>query len=202
MNWRNVVRVWGIGRGRLLGVHRRRRWGLVVARLIARYAIVRRSPDGRWVSVRLREILMLWCVVKSHATNSPALVFHKRKPSHSELSGRLAATTSWYAFAQCPASRTRGATANCPLWADGQLRTVGTMTDTPIVSTDSRSRMVFPGRPNQMFVRRDFEDGSILLEPAQVVTAAQAEYDRSPELRELLTRAAAAPTVERTYTRR
>ncbi|GAT02550.1 uncharacterized protein RMCFA_2662 [Mycolicibacterium fortuitum subsp. acetamidolyticum] len=79
---------------------------------------------------------------------------------------------------------------------------MGTMTDTPIVSTDSRSRMVFPGRPNQMFVRRDFEDGSILLEPAQVVTAAQAEYDRSPELRELLTRAAAAPTVERTYTRR
>ncbi|MDV7193306.1 hypothetical protein [Mycolicibacterium fortuitum] len=31
-------------------------------------------------------------------------------------------------------------------------------------------------------------------------SAAQAEYDRSPELRELLTRAADAPTVRRTYT--
>jgi hypothetical protein len=44
---------------------------------------------------------------------------------------------------------------------------------------------------------RENEDGSILLEPARVVTEAQLEYDESPELQSLLSRAATSKTVSR-----
>lgn len=57
--------------------------------------------------------------------------------------------------------------------------------------------MVLPGHPNQRYVIRENADGSLLLEPAQVVTEAQREYDSDPELRELLTRATASPTIRR-----
>ncbi|MGH3959377.1 hypothetical protein [Mycobacterium sp.] len=73
---------------------------------------------------------------------------------------------------------------------------------TMIVETDDRSRVVLPGHPNQRFVLRENDDGSLLLQPARVVTEAQHEYDSDPELRELLSRAAAAPTVRRARRRR
>jgi hypothetical protein len=72
---------------------------------------------------------------------------------------------------------------------------------TAIVQTDSRSRLVLAGHPNQMFQVRENEDGSILLLPARVVTEAQAEHDESPELQDLLRRAVASPTVKRRRSR-
>jgi len=66
-----------------------------------------------------------------------------------------------------------------------------------LVQTDSRSRVVLTGHPNEQFVVQENDDGSILLQPARVVTEAQAEYDDSPELRELLSRATSSPTVRR-----
>lgn len=71
-----------------------------------------------------------------------------------------------------------------------------------MVETDDRSRVVLPGHPNQQFVVRENADGSLLLQPAQVTTNAQREYDRDPELRELLSRATASPTVRRARQRR
>lgn len=71
-----------------------------------------------------------------------------------------------------------------------------------VVETDNRSRVVLPGHPNQRFVAQDNEDGSILLEPAWVVTEAQLEYDSDPELRALLERAVGSPTVTRSRRRR
>jgi hypothetical protein len=65
-----------------------------------------------------------------------------------------------------------------------------------LVETDGRSRVVIPGHPNQRFVVQENADGSVLLEPARVITDAQHEYD-NPELRELLARAAASPSVTR-----
>ena len=44
---------------------------------------------------------------------------------------------------------------------------------------------------------RENEDGSILLQPARVVTEAQHEYDQSPELQLLLSLAAKSKTVRR-----
>lgn len=73
---------------------------------------------------------------------------------------------------------------------------------TTVVETDSRSRVVLPGHANQRFLVQEHEDGSILLQPAVVVSQAQLEYDTDPELRELLARAAKSPTVRRSYTRR
>lgn len=70
-----------------------------------------------------------------------------------------------------------------------------------LVRTDSRSRVVLPGHPDQMFQMQENADGSILLQPARVVTAAQAEYDESPELQELLSRAMASPTKKRRRSR-
>ena len=63
------------------------------------------------------------------------------------------------------------------------------------VETDSRSRVVLPGHPNQVFLLHEREDGSIFLEPAQVISDAQLEYDRSPELQKLLARAMTSPRV-------
>lgn len=65
------------------------------------------------------------------------------------------------------------------------------------VETDARSRVVLPGHPNEQFLLEELWDGSIRLEPARVVSEAQLEYDTTPELRELLARAAASGRVER-----
>ncbi len=65
------------------------------------------------------------------------------------------------------------------------------------VETDDRSRVVLPGHSNQRFVVEEFADGSLLLQPARVITEAQHEYDSDPELRELLSRATSSPTVRR-----
>jgi len=73
---------------------------------------------------------------------------------------------------------------------------------TIIVETDNRSRVVIPGHSNERFVVQENADGSVLLQPARVVTEAQLEYDSNPELRDLLDRASAAPTVRRSRQRR
>jgi hypothetical protein len=65
------------------------------------------------------------------------------------------------------------------------------------VETDSRSRVVLPGHPDQRFIMQENEDGSVLLQPALVVTEAQLEYDESPELQALLSRAAHSKTRRR-----
>lgn len=78
----------------------------------------------------------------------------------------------------------------------------GVVTELALVETDGRSRAVLPGRPNQRFVMRENPDGSLLLQPARVVTEAQHEFDSDPELRELLARAAASRTVRRARARR
>ena len=76
------------------------------------------------------------------------------------------------------------------------------MSEPALSETDSRSRAVLPGLPNRRFVMRVNDDGSILLQPARIVTDAQQDYDSDPELRDLLARAAASPTVRRARQRR
>ena len=71
-----------------------------------------------------------------------------------------------------------------------------------VIETDSRSRAVIPGHSNERFLLHENEDGSLLLQPARVVTEAQLEYDGDPELQALLARAAKAKTVRRTRARR
>ena len=66
-----------------------------------------------------------------------------------------------------------------------------------VVETDGRSRVVLPGHRNQRFVVHENSDGSLLLQPARVVTEAQLEYDSDPQLRELLARASQSVTVRR-----
>lgn len=66
-----------------------------------------------------------------------------------------------------------------------------------LIQTDARSRVVLPGHPNQHFLLQENDDGSILLQPARIVSEAQAEYDATPELQELLARATRSPTVRR-----
>ena len=73
---------------------------------------------------------------------------------------------------------------------------------TLLVETDGRSRVVLPGHANQRYLVYENADGSLLLQPATVVTEAQHEYDSDPELRELLARATASPTVRRARERR
>ncbi|GAC1445492.1 MAG: hypothetical protein NVSMB55_26920 [Mycobacteriales bacterium] len=70
------------------------------------------------------------------------------------------------------------------------------------VETDARSRVVLPGHSNQRFVVQELSDGSLLLQPALVVSEAQHEYDSDERLRALLARAADSPTVRRRRDRR
>jgi hypothetical protein len=70
-----------------------------------------------------------------------------------------------------------------------------------MIETDARSRVVLPGHPMEKFLVQENSDGSILLLPARVVSEAQYEYDQSPALRELLSRAAASTTVRKTRRR-
>jgi len=85
-------------------------------------------------------------------------------------------------------------TTRIPLAHSGKGEYPALMT---FIETDDRSRVVLPGHPRRKFVVQENSDGSILLLPARVVTEAQLEYHQSPALRELLSRAAAAPTVRR-----
>ncbi len=78
----------------------------------------------------------------------------------------------------------------------------GGVSEPAVIETDNRSRAVLPGHPNQRYLMRENEDGSILLQPARIVSDAQREYDLTPELRELLSRATASPTVRRARDRR
>lgn len=71
-----------------------------------------------------------------------------------------------------------------------------------VVQTDQRSRLVLPGHSNERFIVHELEDGSILLEPARVISQAQYEYDTNPELQDLLSKALTSPTVKHTFTRR
>ena len=71
-----------------------------------------------------------------------------------------------------------------------------------VITTDSRSRAVIPGHPERTFIVRENEDGSLLMQPARVISEAQYEYDTSPELQELLAKAAASPTVHRRFRKR
>ena len=66
-----------------------------------------------------------------------------------------------------------------------------------IIETDARSRAVLPGHSNSRFIMDELPGGLILLQPAVVMSEAQLEYVSSPELRELLTRAAASKTIRR-----
>ena len=71
-----------------------------------------------------------------------------------------------------------------------------------LIETDSRSRAVIPGHSNERFLLHENEDGSLLLQPARVLTEAQLEYDTDPELQALLAKASRSPTVRRGRARR
>lgn len=66
------------------------------------------------------------------------------------------------------------------------------------VETDADGRVTLPGHARTRFLLRENADGSILLQPAHVLTEAQYEYDATPELRELLSAATSSKTVRRT----
>jgi hypothetical protein len=70
------------------------------------------------------------------------------------------------------------------------------------IETDARGRAVLPGHPSQRFLMRVNEDGSILLQPARLEKQAPSEFDSDPELRDVLARAGASPTVRRPRQRR
>lgn len=72
-----------------------------------------------------------------------------------------------------------------------------------LIQTDSRRRTTLTGsQPNQRYLVRELGDGRLLLEPATVVSQAQARYDDSTELQALLGDALTAKTVRRARPKR
>jgi len=66
-----------------------------------------------------------------------------------------------------------------------------------LIETDNRGRVQLHGHRNQRFLMRENGDGSLHLVPTRVVTEAQSEYENTPGLQEILSRANQAPTVRR-----
>jgi hypothetical protein len=60
------------------------------------------------------------------------------------------------------------------------------MLEPAFIQTDSRGRVLLPGHPNNRYLVQENDDGSILLQPATVVTVAQHEFQSTPELQDLL----------------
>jgi len=69
------------------------------------------------------------------------------------------------------------------------------------VETDSRGRITLVGDESRSLLMRDLTDGCVLLVPVRVDPAAQAEYDTSEALRQLLDAATSSPTVSRPRSR-
>ncbi len=76
------------------------------------------------------------------------------------------------------------------------------MFEAALIETDRRGRVVLPGHPNTRYLMQENEDGSILLQPALMLAAAQHEFQSTPELRDLLARATAGSTIRRARDRR
>lgn len=66
-----------------------------------------------------------------------------------------------------------------------------------ILETDARGRAVLSGHANELFLGRENPDGSVLLQPATVISKAQAQYDSDPDLRAVLAAATESGTVSR-----
>ncbi len=66
-----------------------------------------------------------------------------------------------------------------------------------ILETDARGRAVLSGHANELFLVRENSDGSVLLQPATVISKTQAQYDSDPELRAVLAAAVESGTVSR-----
>lgn len=70
-----------------------------------------------------------------------------------------------------------------------------------LVEMDSRSRVTIPGHSGRRYFVTEHANGVIELTPAVVVPHAQEQYDDDAELRDLLSQAAASPTVRQKRTR-
>ncbi len=62
-----------------------------------------------------------------------------------------------------------------------------------LIATDGRGRVVLPGRRNERFIVTENEDGSILLEPAVVMTAAEHHLLSNTVFGKKMSQAAAEP---------
>lgn len=71
-----------------------------------------------------------------------------------------------------------------------------------LIETDSLGGTILPGHRNQKFLVRENPDGSILLQPAHILTEAQYAYDTDLDLSDLLARASASPTIRRNRQKR
>jgi hypothetical protein len=65
--------------------------------------------------------------------------------------------------------------------------------DGALVETDARSRVVLPGRPNARYLVHEDPDGTLILEPAVVMTKAELAYRNSPELQRIVAEGRAHP---------
>lgn len=70
-----------------------------------------------------------------------------------------------------------------------------------LVEIDSSGRALLPGRPGERFLLTVNPDGSLYLEPIKIDSEAQHDYDTDSRLRDLLRRATASPTVQRSFDR-
>lgn len=61
--------------------------------------------------------------------------------------------------------------------------------DGAVIETDGRSRVVLPGHPNRRYLAREDADGTLILQPAVVMTELELALLANPAMQETIRRA-------------
>ncbi len=66
-------------------------------------------------------------------------------------------------------------------------------TPTPMVEVDARSRVTLPGKAHRRYLLHEQDDGTMILEPAVVISELEARYRANPQLQAQIEHARAHP---------
>lgn len=66
-----------------------------------------------------------------------------------------------------------------------------------MIEADSRSRLTLPGKAHRRYLVHEHEDGTVVLEPAVVLSELEARYLANPQLQAIVERGRANPARRR-----
>lgn len=68
-----------------------------------------------------------------------------------------------------------------------------TTTSPTMIEVDARNRVTLPGKANRRYLLHEQDDGTMILEPAVVISELEARYRANPELQARVAHARAHP---------
>ena len=77
------------------------------------------------------------------------------------------------------------------------MTTATTPPSPPLLEVDARSRVTLPGKAGRRYLVHEHADGTLVLEPAVVLSALEVAYSASPELQAAVVKGRAHPELRR-----